>query len=105
MAKVNITEIRIDSSGRLLIHPALDAGQTFEFIYRAAVGVNWEPESNSLVAPPPKEWSYLDWYENVLPAVASEYRDQLILTSKTRWTNIPADLRSQIEESSASTAT
>ena len=101
LPKIPIEEITIDAAGRLLVRPVLKTGTDFAFIYRAAVGVNWDPRSASLVAPKPKEWSYIDWFRNIIAAVRSEYGDQLTLSSETEWSNVPSDLRQQIERSAA----
>ncbi len=99
MAKVHIEKIEIDVSGRLLVTPV--AGFDFAFIYRAATGVRWDNASSSLVAPKPKDWSYLNWFENIYASVRSEYGDQLIIFSNTKWFNVPNELRREIIKGSA----
>jgi len=97
MAKIFLKSIEVDDSGRLLLKP--ESGVDYAYIYRAAVGVNWSPELSCLFAPQPKEWSYVDWFENIYAAVRSEYGDQLFITSTTIWRNVPAELRERIMKS------
>jgi hypothetical protein len=52
----------------------------------------------------PKEWSYLDWFQNIRAAVRSEYGDQLILSPDTQWSGIPCELQKEIERSAESPA-
>ena len=104
MSTISIEEISIDDAGRLLVRPTIQTGSDFAFIYRAAVGVNWDADSRSLVAPKPTEWSYLDWFQNIVAAVRSEYGDQLALSSRTHWRNVPGDLRDQIEQAAGEPA-
>ena len=97
MAKIFLKSIEVDDSGRSLLKP--ESGVDYAYIYRAAVGVNWSPELSCLFAPQPKEWSYVDWFENIYAAVRSEYGDQLFITSTTIWRNVPAELRERIMKS------
>ena len=99
MAEVPIDTVSLDAEGRLLVRPVLSPDADYAFIYRAAVGVDWDPESRSLVAPVPKEWSYLDWFLNICAAVRSEYGDQLVLPPETEWYSVPEELQRQIRES------
>jgi hypothetical protein len=42
MNAVSISKIRIDGAGRLHMTPASNPNETFQFIYRAARGVEWD---------------------------------------------------------------
>ena len=57
--------------------------------------VNREERELFLYSPKPREWSYFDWYLQIL-AAAKECNCQLSLTDKTEWINIPASLKEQI---------
>ena len=98
MRIIAIQEISIDGTGRLFVRPKLCNDADFALIYRAAAGIDWDADSRSLVAPKPKEWSYLDWFQNILSAVRTEYGDQLTFSSHTRWSNVPDDLRLKMEQ-------
>lgn len=99
MANVHIDKIEIDSSGRLLITP--EPGFDFSFIYRTATGVNWDNASSSFTAPKPKEWSYLNWFENIYASVRGEYGDQLFISNRTKWSNVDNELKHEIIRGSA----
>jgi hypothetical protein len=89
-----IVEIGIDRDGRLYVRPA---GRTFPYIYRAAMEVHWDSERGVLFNPKPREWSYRDWFRQILAAVDGEYRVRLKVGLDTIWSNVPDEFRKQIE--------
>jgi hypothetical protein len=93
MTKEKIIEVGIDEKGRLYIKPET---KTFEFIWRDASEVGWDDKEKVLYSPKPKEWTYYDWYRQIIMGTNGEYGCQLVLTDKTQWTNIPSELKNQI---------
>ena len=89
----NISEVGIDDKQRLYVRPEK---QTFEFIYRAAAEVGWDSKENFLFSPKPKEWTYFDWYKQIVGVVETECNCKLLLTDKTHWSNISDELKHQI---------
>jgi len=98
MSDTHIEHVEIDSSGRLIVRPALPPDQDFAFIYRAAMEVSWNPEERSLVAPPPREWSHFDWFRHLVSAVAQEYGERLVLSAATTWSGVSPELRDRIQQ-------
>jgi hypothetical protein len=94
LATIQITDIGVEEAGRIYVVPAEG---DFAFIHRAAMGVSWDAERRRLLGSPPKEWSHGQWFEQIVTAVESEYRDSLRVASSTRWTNIPEQLRQEIQ--------
>jgi hypothetical protein len=88
-----IVEVGIDEQERLYVRPGT---ATFPFIYREAVGVNWEPNRHHLHSPKPHDWTYLQWFQNILSAAALQSWD-LQLTPSTQWRNIPAELIAEMQ--------
>ena len=101
MVEDEIVEVGIDEDGKLYVRPA---NQNFPYIYRAAMGVEWDPVRGILFAPKPRGWSHLDWFRQILAAVADEYGVRLRVGAATAWSNIPELLRMQIETDQARTA-
>ncbi len=95
MTTDKIIEVGIDEKGRLYIKPQT---QHFEFIYRAAAEVNWDNKEMFLYSPKPREWSYYAWYKHIITIANDEYGCKLQLTDKTKWINIPTELKQQIIE-------
>ena len=88
----NIKEIRIDDLGRLCIFPEKEK---FTMIYRSAAEVHWDNNDFFLYSPKPREWSYYDWYKQIINIV-NEYGCNLLLTNDTLYINIPDLLKQQI---------
>ena len=93
MTTDNILEIFIDIDGRLCIKPERNR---FTGIYRSAVEINWEKTGLYLYTPPPREWTYLQWYKHVIQTILSEDNCYLKVTDRTKWISIPQDLRDHI---------
>lgn len=91
--KDNILEIGIDSLERLFIKPEREK---FSLIYRTATEVHWDERENFLYSPKPREWTYFDWYRQIVSVVEIEFNCRLLLTGITHWTNIPNELKKQI---------
>ena len=98
VAREPIAEVGIDANGSMFVRPRRRA---FDQVYRAAMQVQWDAEHRRLFSPAPQKWSYLDWFQQIVSAVADEYGDTLIVGAKTRWSNIPQDLRLKIEAAQA----
>jgi hypothetical protein len=94
MTEHEITEVGIDHDGRLYVRPA---GQSFPYIYRAAKEVGWDPARGVLFTPKPREWSYRDWFRQIVAAISDEYRVRLRVSPAAVWSNVPDELRKQIE--------
>ena len=93
MTTDNIIEVGIDNKERIYIKPETN---DFEFIWRDASEVSWDDKNKVLYSPKPKEWTYFDWYRQIILATKGEYGCQLVLTDKTQWINIPDELKEQI---------
>jgi Integron Cassette Protein Hfx_Cass5 len=93
--KDNISEIGIDDKERLFIKPEK---ATFPLIYRTATEVHWDDKNKFLYSPKPNEWTYLDWYKQIIGVVETECNYKLKLKNATKWTNISDDLKKQIIE-------
>src|SRR5579871_5343504 len=93
MKEVELIEVGLDPAGSLYVCPK---GQTFPFIYRAGMRVNWDAKSERLSYPKSNEWSYRRSFAQILSAAASEYRIRLVLSPATIW-SLPEALRPEIE--------
>jgi hypothetical protein len=90
-----ITEVTLDKTGRLLLKPA---ETLFDDLHMAgAWGFRWDAPTQSLAIPPPREWSYRDWFEHVSKIIGSQYGVQLKLGPQTQWKAVPSSVRDEIE--------
>lgn len=99
MKKDEILQIGIDENGRLFIVPKT---QSFPYIYREAMEVHWDSEGKFLYSPKPREWSYIEWYTQILKAV-KEQSCLLLITENTQWINILEELKNEIINYQANT--
>ncbi|WP_036309009.1 hypothetical protein, partial [Methyloglobulus morosus] len=89
----NIAIIGIDESKRLYVTPMREE---FPYIYRAAMQVNWDDNGKCLYSPVPSEWTYLQWFQQIIAAANSEYGVSLAISHGTQWESIDNDLKHQI---------
>lgn len=90
-----IKEIKIASNGRLQVVPSK---HDFSQIYRSAMEIHWDNAAHCLYAPEKmKDWSYLDWFKQILKAVNSEYGYVLSIDKETKWSNVPNELINKIK--------
>ena len=87
-----ITEITIDEAGRLHLVPSHHA---FPLIYREGTEVSWDADRRSLHSPPPRQWSYLQWFEHLRAAARAQGCD-LCVGPDTRWLNVAPSLQAEI---------
>lgn len=96
MAQIEIKEIIIDAEGRLFVRPGLSPSEDFAFIWRDASGVRWNEAVRGLTAAEPARWEYFDLYRQILAAARNEYGKCLIVTARTRWSGVAAELQERI---------
>lgn len=99
MEQTEIAEIAIDDTGKLNVTPRLPPGRTLELIYRAAMGVRWNADRQCLLPVEVISWNHVQWFGQIVAAVADEYGMRLILAASTRWRDVPAEVRTRIEDS------
>ena len=88
-----IVEIGVDDEGRLYVCPQVEK---FEHIYRTAMGLHWDPRNRRLHTTSPGDWTYRQWFEQILTAVSGEYGIRLTLSPKVKWTNVPDSIQADI---------
>lgn len=93
-----IAEVAIDETGALHIKPTTP-DPFFEYVYRAGTQISWRPGAGSFATPPPQEWSYWQWFDQVIRAVDGELGVQLILGPTTRWDGVSSEIRTSLEAS------
>jgi|LSQX01.1.fsa_nt_gb hypothetical protein len=89
-----IKEIWIDSAGSICVKPK---SKRFEYIYRSAMGIDWNSTEGFLFPRLLGSWSPADWFRQILAAVRNEYEFELFITPETEWINIDKSTREAIE--------
>ena len=84
MKNDKIIKIGIDDEGKLFVIPK---NEKFLYIYREGMEIYWNDENHYLYSPIPKEWSYLDWFKQIIKAVEQQ-GCILKIVNDTIWINI-----------------
>src|SRR6187401_2337029 len=92
-----IAEISIDSDRRLRVRPLT---QDFQYVYRAGMEVGWDNDGRFLYSPPPREWSNVQWFQQIVAAAKDEYGCTLVVSDETIWHNVEPSLQSAITAAS-----
>jgi hypothetical protein len=100
MSIVAIDRIALDSSGRLRVYPRL-AGAGYDYIYRDATSVRWDTSDRGLYVLPVDGFTPLDEFNQIISAVAREYRDSLVI-EESSILDIPTELVEKLREISRS---
>lgn len=58
--------------------------------------VHWDEDGKYLYSPPPRDWSYIRWFQQIITAVKGEYGCALVITPETQWHNIDDTLKMAI---------
>ena len=91
-----IAEVYIDEHRKLCVRP--EPPHDFTHVYRAAMEVHWDRERGCLYSPAPREWTYIQWYEQIVAAVLDEYGVQLIVTKCTSFRSLPPEVQHRVQQ-------
>ncbi|HVY85554.1 MAG TPA: hypothetical protein VG943_10505 [Caulobacterales bacterium] len=94
MKDTSILEIGLDSDRTFYVRPA--AG-SFEFIYRAGMGVRWDEARKVLTFRDPRDVPNIDRLGFVVAACAQEYGVRLSVDASTSLTNLPETFRADAD--------
>ena len=97
MQRIAIKEVSFSPEASLRIVPDTQETDTFQWIHRAGAGTRWEPASSAFIAYEPHNWKPFDLFRQILTSAEGELGVQLHLTSRTRWAEVPEELRDNIE--------
>ena len=59
--------------------------------------VYWDEEQKRLFSPKPKDWTYVDWFNQIIWAAADEYGTWLRLSPGTVWSGVSDELRAGMQ--------
>jgi hypothetical protein len=96
----DIAEIAMHGSGQLLVRLAAPA-HSDEKIYRAGAGVQWDSNALGFVAAEPHRWQPVELVRHIARTVRAELGDDLRVTHATKWSGVPAQLRSEMTQALA----
>lgn len=82
-----IKEIRVLDSGKLLLELESGGSDSYQYVYREAAGVYWEPNLKGFISSEPKDWNYSTWFTHMLDIVKQIGID-LKLSDQTIWSGL-----------------
>jgi hypothetical protein len=100
---VEIQEVLVDPEGRLLTRPC-DELEGSSMVYRAAMGVRWFSQARAFGPEKAGGMPPAQWFAQTVAAVRDELGKDLRLTPRTEWTNVPSEVRAEIEHNHGSSA-
>jgi hypothetical protein len=89
-----IVKIWINDTGKLCVQPE---SVKFEYIYRSAMGVQWNSSESYLYPPITGSWAPNEWFRQILAAVKNEYGCKLYINPETKWVNVDESVKLSIE--------
>ena len=91
-----ISKVEIRENEEIYFVLASGGKPLYQYIYREAAEVYWDNEAKGFKAPPPRKWSYSQWYHHIVSVAASGLGVTLQLSSNTEWVNVPFEIKSEI---------
>ena len=93
---VSNIEIAADDS-QLVIGLESGDNQSYQYVYRAAAGVYWDDNVGAFKLDTKNDKRFAHWFAHVCKVLEAEMNVRLLLGSRTAWTNVPNDVRNEIE--------
>lgn len=91
-----ISKVEILDNKEMYVFLASGGKPMYYHIYREAAEVYWDSDKKGFKAPPPRKWSYADWFKHIVSVASSGLGISLVLSSKTIWVNVPENIKAEI---------
>ena len=98
-----ISNVELTADGTLRLRLMSVGSSSYQYIYRAAAGVYWNPAVNAFEFATRNEGQIDQWFWHVSHAVLEELGVRLQLDIGVTWTNIPVEVRSSLMAKSPGT--
>lgn len=79
-----IEKVAVLEDGRTAVFPELMKGM-WQYVYREAAGVYWEPDLGCFVSTPPREWTPQKWYQQIVSVVRSGLGLEMFVSPETKY--------------------
>jgi hypothetical protein len=91
-----VSNIEITDKGVIVI--ALESGgkPSYQYVYRAAAGVDWDPHGKAFRFDTKNDGRYAKWFAHILNVLDSEMGLQLRLARGVTWTAVPDEVRAEL---------
>ncbi len=88
-----VSKVEINHKGELFICLKSGGKAEYQHIYRQGREVYWDSEMKGFKSPPPRQWTYLQWYKHILDVVSEAIKLKLIISNNTEWINVDDELK------------
>jgi hypothetical protein len=89
--------VELLDSGALFVGLAGTGDPDYQFVYRAAAGVSWDPLLRGFRSEPMREWPAARWFSHIVSVVRSELGVHLVPANDVSWKNLSEPGRSEIQ--------
>ena len=96
MKRRAISQVLVDASGHLFVFPEVEAGDTYEYIYREANGLRWDGTMRAIYAFERDRWPPDGLLRHIAATIGDACDEELHFTEKTTWTGVSTELRSRL---------
>ncbi|XCN74533.1 MAG: hypothetical protein Q3M24_07250 [Candidatus Electrothrix aestuarii] len=87
MKKEVIKEIRVLEDGKLLLELESGGDNSYQYIYREAAGIYWEPTLKGFISTEPKEWTYSTCFFHMVEIIR-QVGIEVQLADQTSWSGL-----------------
>ena len=70
---------------------------SYQYVYRAAAGVYWDDNVRAFKLDTKNDKRFAHWFAHLSKVLKDEMNVQLHVGGQTAWTNVPNDVRREIE--------
>ncbi len=91
-----ISKVEILDNDEMCVVLASGGKPMYQHIYREAAEVYWDNDIKGFKAPPPRKWSYPEWYHHIVGVAASGLGIKLKLSNNTSWVNVSSKIKAEI---------
>ncbi|HYD78557.1 MAG TPA: hypothetical protein VEC06_02015 [Paucimonas sp.] len=92
-----ISTVELLEDGELLLQLESGGKPSYQYVYRAATGVYWDPDRKTFKFSTQKDGKYAQWFEHIVKVVRDEMNVDLQLGENTTWKHFPNEDRDAIQ--------
>jgi len=93
-----VSNIEIAPGDSLLVVGLKGGGSpSYQYVYRASAGVYWDNVAGAFKLSIKNDKRFAHWFAHLRKVLEDEMNVQLHVAEQTAWTNVPTDVRSEIE--------
>ncbi|MCB5205766.1 hypothetical protein [Methylovorus mays] len=102
MNRETVNRIEVLDTGEFFLGIEGKGKSMYQYIYREAAGVYWDPALQGFKSTPMREWSCTQWYKQIVSVARSGLGVDLLLADHIDWKNVPEIDKAEIQRAKAS---